>query len=75
MNIINIISICVLILFALIGYFLGFGRSLKALTGGIVGIIIAVLVCFAFGGMLMNLAPIKAFIDGINIWATNTMDF
>lgn len=51
----DIYSIVIIVGFALsllLGYILGFGRTLKFITGGIVGVIVSVLVCVTFGGII-----------------------
>ena len=59
MNMLDIIALAVVIIVALGGYAMGFAKSLKAVTGGIMGVIISVFVCVAFGGALQNLPVIK----------------
>jgi len=39
---------------ALIGAFLGFGKVLKIFTSGIFGIIISVVICYLFGGIILS---------------------
>lgn len=75
MNTIDIISLAALILIAIIGYALGFGKSLKMVTGGIVGFIISLFVCVAFGGYFQGLAPIASFITKINDLTTGYWEF
>ena len=45
-----------MILFAILGMLFGFGKGLKMFTGGIVGIIISVFVCYALGGLIYNIS-------------------
>lgn len=75
MNTIDIISIVFLIIVALGGYGMGFGKSLKAITGGMVGIVISVFVCVAFGGTLQSLPFIKSFIETINTGSAEIWGF
>lgn len=75
MNTIDIISIVFLIIVALGGYAMGFGKSLKAITGGVVGFIISIFVCIAFGGSLQGLPFIKSFIEYVNTAATQAWEF
>lgn len=75
MNTIDIISLAVLILIAIIGYALGFGKSLKLITGGVVGFIISLFVCVAFGGYFQGFAPIAQFIVNINEITTGYWSF
>lgn len=64
MNIADIITIIVAIVFALLGFVRGFGKSLKSFTGGIIGIIISIFVCAALGGMIMGIPAISERIGG-----------
>ena len=50
----SLIIIIGLVASVLLGFLLGFGRVLKLLTGGIVGIICSVLFCITFGGMIAS---------------------
>jgi len=50
---INIIFIVALIVLAIVGSALGFGRALKISTSGISGIIISIIVCVLIGGALL----------------------
>ncbi len=75
MNTIDLISLAVLIIIAIIGYALGFGKSLKMVTGGIVGLIISLFVCFAFGGFFQGLTPVANFITKINDITTGYWEF
>ncbi len=45
----------ILLIVAALGALLGFGKTLKFITGGIVGIIISFLLCYCFGGVIMQL--------------------
>ena len=40
--------------FCLLGMLFGFGKGLKFFTGGIFGIIISIVVCYALGGLIYN---------------------
>lgn len=75
MNMLDIIALAVVIIVALGGYAMGFAKSLKAVTGGIMGVIISVFVCVAFGGALQNLPVIKNFIDFVNTKAAEAWAF
>lgn len=75
MNVIDIASIIVLIIIALGGYAMGFGKSLKAITGGPMGFIISFFVCVAFGGTLQNISLIAKFIAHINTITTDFWSF
>ena len=49
------IFLAVLIGVAALGSIIGFGGGLKFLTGGIIGIIISIVLCYLFGGMILNI--------------------
>lgn len=38
-----------------IGSLIGFGRVLKFMTGGIIGILISLFICYAFGGLILDI--------------------
>lgn len=44
----------VLLVVAIIGALLGFGKVLKFLTKGIIGLIISVFLCYTFGGIILD---------------------
>jgi hypothetical protein len=51
-------SIAIIAVFALsliIGYALGFGKVLKFITGGVIGVIISIIICVMFGGIIANI--------------------
>jgi len=50
---VNTIVIIILIILAVIGSIIGFGRALKISTNGVAGVIISVVVCFLIGGALL----------------------
>lgn len=53
------IILALLLAFALLGMLLGFGKGLKIFTGGIFGIAISVFVCYAIGGLVINIGFIQ----------------
>lgn len=55
MDIYSIIVIATFGVSLLLGFFFGFGKTLKVLTGGIVGIVISAVICFMFGGVIANI--------------------
>jgi hypothetical protein len=63
---IDVIALIALVVAALVGYFFGFGRTLKWFTGGIVGIVIAVVACIMLGGIFQNIGFVQNFILNIN---------
>lgn len=49
------IFLAVLLGVVVLGAMLGFGKILKFVTGGIVGIIISVFLCYCFGGVILEI--------------------
>lgn len=66
MNIVDIVTIVVLIFSLILGLARGFGKSLKTFTKGIFGIIISVFVVLSLGGMIANIPFVGEFITKIN---------
>ena len=52
MVLVDWVIIGLLIVFCIFGMLFGFGKGLKFFTGGIIGIIISILVCYALGGLI-----------------------
>lgn len=75
MNIIDIVTIVAAIVFLLIGFISGFGRSLRHFTGGIVGIIISIFVCASFGGMLLGTELVGGWISSLNDYFSSVAEF
>lgn len=57
------IALGLIALFALLGMLFGFGKGLKFFTGGIFGIVISIVVCYALGGIIYNFGFVQ---DGLN---------
>ena len=53
------IVIGLIALFCIFGMLFGFGKGLKFFTGGIIGLIISIFVCYALGGLIYNLGFVK----------------
>ena len=53
------IIIVLLIIFCILGMLFGFGRGLRFFTGGIIGIIISIFVCYALGGLIINIGFVQ----------------
>lgn len=53
------IAILVVIAVMALGALLGFGRGLKFFTGGIVGVVISVFVCYCFGGFILQIEIVQ----------------
>ena len=48
-----------LIVFCIFGMLFGFGKGLKFFTGGIIGILISIFVCYALGGLIYKLGFVQ----------------
>lgn len=57
------IVLAAVVLFALIGLFVGFGGTLKFFTGGIFGVIISVVVCYFLYGVVIGWEFVQALMD------------
>lgn len=66
MQIADIIFIIVAVALVILGYLRGFGKSLKTFTGGVVGIIISIFVCIAFGGMILGTELVSGGVSRLN---------
>ena len=66
MKTIDIVTIAVPVIMAIIGLIAGFGKSLKRFTGGIFGIIISIFVCVAVGGMILGIKPVGELVASLN---------
>ncbi|MCD7728419.1 MAG: hypothetical protein LUI60_00710 [Clostridia bacterium] len=62
------IAIGAIIIFALLGAFLGFGKGLKFFTSGIFGIIISVVVCYLTLGFVLDISFVKELLAKFNEW-------
>ena len=66
------IFLAVLIVIAVLGALIGFGRGLKFLTGGIIGIIISVVLCYLFGGMILDMPFVRKLLSDLAAhWANS----
>ena len=54
------IFIAGIVLFALVGVFLGFGKELDLLTKGVFGIIVSVIICYFVFGLVYNIPFVQA---------------
>lgn len=66
------IAIVLIAFFCLLGILCGFGRGLAFFTKGIFGIIIAVFVCYTFGGVIYNLGFVQTMLNGLVTAMTNS---
>ena len=60
------IIIGLMVVFSLFGMLFGFGKGLKFFTGGIIGVIISVVVCYALGGLIYNIGFVKDLLESLN---------
>ena len=60
-------AICVLAVFAGVGALIGFGRQLKILSKGIIGIATAAAVCYCLSGMIFGIPWVQAFMEKISV--------
>lgn len=64
------IFLAVLLVLVVLGALLGFGKVLKFVTGGIVGIIISIVLCYCFGGVILQLGFVSQMLtDLASHWA------
>lgn len=56
MLIVDWIFLVIIILFALIGFLVGFGRGLRFFTRGFFGFLISVFVCYSLGGLIIHIS-------------------
>lgn len=73
--VINIVFIIGLIVVAILGCFLGFGKSLKITTKGIFGIIISIIVCVMLGGTVKSITAVAEFIENIDTYFAGLWSF
>lgn len=60
------IFIGVAVLVLVLGSLIGFGKGLKFITGGIVGVIISVVLCYCFGGMILNIGFVQTMLADLS---------
>lgn len=75
MNIIDIATIVVAVLSALVGFIGGFGRGLKFFTKGVFGIIISVFVTATFAGLFLKIDAVAGLISQITALAAEKWPF
>ena len=59
MPFIDWVIIVLILIFCILGMLFGFGKGLKFFTGGIVGIIISILICYMLGGAIYNIGFVQ----------------
>ena len=52
-----------LILFALLGLFLGFSKGLRFITKGFFGFIISIFICYSLGGLIIKIGFVQTLLD------------
>ena len=63
MPFIDILIIGLIVVFCIFGMLFGFGKGLKFFTGGILGIIISIFICYALGGVIIRISFVQ---NGLN---------
>lgn len=64
----SVIIIAGFVVTLLLGFLMGFGRVLKLITGGIVGVIFSVFVCTIFGGLIAEIPFVADLIAKGNVY-------
>ena len=72
---INITTVIILIIAALIGFLLGFGKVLKFSTRGILGVAISIIVCVMVGGTIKNIGAIRGLIERADLYFAELWKF
>lgn len=63
MAIVDWIVIVLIVIFVILGLWLGFGKGLRFFTKGIFGFIISVFICYSLGGFVMKLGFVAGWIE------------
>ena len=66
MQTLDVITVIVAIVLALLGLLFGFGKTLRFFTKGIFGVVISVFVCATFGGMIAGISAVAEWIGALN---------
>lgn len=72
MVIADFVAISLVIVFAFIGYKIGVGRVLKFATGGIIGKIISVVVCYFIYGFVLEIPFVKSLLEAFVNWISSS---
>ncbi len=72
MVIADFVAISLVMVFAFIGYKIGVGKVLKFVTGGIVGKIISVFVCYLIYGLVLDIPFVKSLLDAFVNWISSS---
>ena len=63
MPFIDILIIGLTIVFCIFGMLFGFGKGLKFFTGGILGVIISIFICYALGGVIIRISFVQNWLN------------
>ena len=74
-NTIDIVTVAVAVVAALVGFIGGFGKGLKFFTKGIFGIIISVFVTAAFAGLFLKIETVSGWVADITRLASQKWAF
>ena len=74
-NTIDIVTIAVAVIAALVGFIGGFGKGLKFFTKGVFGIIISVFVTAAFAGLFLKIETVSGWVADITQLASQKWAF
>ncbi len=66
MGTLDAVTVIAAILFAGLGFAIGFGRTLKFFTKGIFGFVLSIFACATFGGMIQGIPAVAEWIAGLN---------
>ncbi|MCL2177027.1 MAG: hypothetical protein FWB72_03655 [Firmicutes bacterium] len=72
---VNIVFVALLCAVGLVGYLLGFGRSLKFSMGGYVGVAISIVLCVLLGGWLSGANASQGFVADVNNYLASLWGF
>ena len=72
---VNLIFIIAMLLIALIGFLLGFSRTLKFYFRGIFGFIVSIFLCIVLGGMIRNLSIVAGWLNSLNTFLQEKAGF
>lgn len=71
MALIDILIIALIVVFCIFGMLFGFGKGLKFFTGGIIGIIISIIICYALGGVIFKLSFVERWLTSFRTTLAN----
>ncbi len=76
MTLADIIALIVAVAILVAGALIGFGRVLKASTKGILGIIISIVICYFFGGLIYRWGAIETLLQNFaSLWTGSSNAF